>query len=301
MTKEEIEQMLPADSAERERVIKSMEHSFSLYDFEGNHTPHAHEKENLLGVIDGREKYIVDNNSRWKNECKAHLDKAFILTSALSREDENTKSLVLDPERNALGNIFAVGVYLNIARVHVDRIDAPFAYWFDMEKLEDGMDKSGEAFARQKAQRRINNENDKTAIRNHIGVELLLANGLATTPLEVDFMQTGRASDLPNPDSIGQVISRFQSNIDRRLPKCKHNLKETKNAIERCYAKLLLTDRKTRHAFDKPDYDNVFGDMYIVSMAMLLGARILTEDAGLKKMASFAGIQCFKSVPNRSS
>jgi hypothetical protein len=85
-TKREIEQILPADSAQREQALKSLEHSFSLYDYAGNHKPHPYEKENLLELIGRREMYVVDNNSPWQSECKSHLDKAFIISAALSRE-----------------------------------------------------------------------------------------------------------------------------------------------------------------------------------------------------------------------
>ena len=296
-TKQEIEQILPADSAQREQALKSLEHSFSLYDFDGNHKPHPYEKENLLEVVSGREMYVVDNNSPWQSECKAHLDKAFIISAALSREHPSTKALILDATRSGLGNLFAFGCYPTIARVHLDRIDSSFAQVFDMEKLEKASDKSGEAFAKQKALEKINNEHDKTAIRNHIGLELFFLSALGSTPIKTDFIQSGKASDLPNRDSIHEIISRIQADIQRRLPTCKHNLKKTKNVVERCYAKLLLEDRKTRNDFDRPDYDNVFGDMYIVSTAIYLGANILTADNGLKQMASYAGIKCFKQLP----
>ena len=295
-TKEEIEQLLPADSDQREQALKSLEHSFSLYDFDGNHKPHPYEKENLLEVIGRREMYVVDNNSPWQSECKAHLDKAFIISAALSREHPSTKALILDATHSGLGNLFVFGCYANINRVHIDRIDFSFSHVFDMQKLEDASDKSGEAFAKQKAQERKNNEYDRAAIQNHIWLEFLFASSLGKTPIKTDFMLSGKASDLPNRDSIQEIISRIQADIQRRLPKCKHNLKNTKNVVERCYAKLLLEDRKTRNDFDRQDYDNVFGDMYIVSAAIYLGANILTGDNSLKQMASYAGIKCFKQL-----
>jgi hypothetical protein len=243
----------------------------------------------------------VDNNSPWQRECTAHRDKAFIISAALSREHPSTKALILDATRSKLGNLFAFGCYADIGRVHIDRVDSSFCHAFDMQKLETASDKSGEAYAKQRAQERKNNEHDKATIRDHIGLELFFASALGTTPIKMDFMQSGKASDLPNADSIRDVIARFQADIQRRLPACKHNLKNTKNVIERCYAKLLLEDRKTRNDFDRQDYDNLFGDMYIVSAAIYFGAHILTLDGGLKKMASYAGIKCFKQVPNAPS
>jgi hypothetical protein len=41
----------------------------------------------------------------------------------------------------------------------------------------------------------------------------------------------------------------------------------------------------------------VFSDMYVLSTAIYFGANILTLDKGLKKMASYAGINCFKELP----
>jgi hypothetical protein len=297
LTKEQVEEILAKESPERrEQIRKMLEHSCSFYDFSGKHLSHPYEKDNLLELISQRETYIVDNNSPWKSECKKHLKKAFIITSALSREHPNTIALILDATRSNLGNIFAFGCYASKGIVHIDKIDTSFRHVFDMQKLEQASAKEGDGFAKQVAQERINNEHDRAAIRNHVSIELLFLSVLGKIPLKTDFMQTGKASDLPNPNSLQEMISRIQADIQRRLPKCKHNLKNTKNTVERCYVKLLLEDRKTRYDFDRLNYDNVFGDMYIVSAAIYFGAHILTEDKGLKRMASYAGINCFKQV-----
>lgn len=294
-TKEEIEKILPTDSAQRKQALKSLEHSFSMYDYSGNHKPHPYETENLLDVISQRDMYVVDTNSEWKKECKLHPDKAFVISPALSREHPNTKDLILDATRCKLGNIFTVGLYANEGRVLIDRIDESFGYVFDMPNLREASREKGEAFVKQKEDNWIHIENDKTLIRNHIGLELLFTASLGSTPISVEFIHSGKASDLPLADKIQNAIDRLKANIKRRLPACKHNIGKSKIAVELCYATLVLEDIEpngTRWQFDKPKYEHVFGDMYIVLTAIYLGAKIMTKDRKLAQMASYAGIKC---------
>ena len=60
-------------------------------------------------------------------------------------------------------------------------------------------------------------------------------------------------------------------------------------------ATLLIEDTDSkgiRFEFDEPNYENVFGDMYILLGAIHMGAKIMTKDVRLTIMAGYAGIIC---------
>jgi hypothetical protein len=300
MPKKQVEDILAKlTPPDRERVEKGLKHSRTLYDLNGNHIPHDFEKEKLLDVISQRDTYVVDSNSDWKNECEQHLDKAFIISPSLARENTNTRDLILKATRSKLGNIFSVGIDARLNCVLVERIDEYFQYEFDMPKLTEASREKGEIFAKQKAENKKSIEVEKELIREHINCELLFATTLDHSPISIAFMSSGKAYDLPLPNEMPNVVNRLKARIQRRLPECKYNIKKSKRAVEVCYATLLVEDTETkgiRWEFDEPDYEHVFGDMYIVQTAIYLGAKIMTKDGKLSQMASYAGIK-FCHVP----
>ena len=277
-TKEEIAHIFPAGSLQREQALKALEHSFSMYDYNGNHKPHPYEKENLLEVISRRDMYVVDTNSDWKRECEGHPDKAFILSPPLARENPNTIDLILDKARCRRGNIFSVGVYAQIERVLIDKIDEHYRYCFDIDRLSEASRGKGPTVATEKAKIWNHIEQDKSEIRPIIEAE--------------------KASDLPPPEQLQIKINVFKSEIKRLLPECRHNVHKSRKMAILCYSTLLMEDdqpRKdegTRFEFDCPQYENVFNDMYIVLGAIYLGAFIMTIDRKLTQMASYAGVKC---------
>jgi hypothetical protein len=296
MPKKQVEEILAKlTPQDREHVEKGLKHSRTLYDLSGNHVPHDFEKENLRDVISQRDTYVVDNNSDWKRECKEHLDKAFIISPTLARENPNTRDLILEATRSKLGNIFSVGIDARINCVLIERIDEHFQFEFDMPRLTEASREKGETFAKQKAENSKSIEVEKQLIREHINFELLFATALDHTPISVAFMSSGKASDLPLPNEMPNVVNRLKAHIQWRLPECKYNIKKSKRAVEVCYATLLVEDTEPkgiRWEFDEPNYEHVFGDMYILQTAIYLGAKIMTKDRKLSQMASYAGIKC---------
>lgn len=291
MTRKQVDNILAKLSPqEQERILKILEHSCSMYDFSGKHIPHEFEKENLLDVISQREIYVVDSNSDWKKECKENLGKAFIISPALSRENPNTKDLILEASRCKLGNIFSVGIDANLNCILVDKIDEPFHYAFDNPKITEASRGKGETVAKQKAEIWGQIEEEKKRFRFEIFVATLDL-GSITLP----FNNSGKACDLPSPDAMQNAIDRSKNNVKRRLSECKYNVKKSKRVVELCYVTLLLEDAEPkgiRSEFDEPRYEHVFGDMYILQMAVYLGANIMTKDKKLEKMASYTGIKC---------
>ncbi len=215
MSKEEIEKLLPKDSKGREQALKALEHSFSMYDYVGNHKPHAYEKENLLDMISQRDTYVNDSNSDWKKASKEHPDKAFIISPALSRENSNTKDLILEANRAKLGNLFSVGIDTSLKCVLVDRIDEPFRYVFDMAKLNEASKGKGPTVAKQKQEISKTIEHEKTMVRNHLALAFLVLGGF-NSPIVSAFVASGKAADLPSPDKIPGVIGMLKADIQTR-------------------------------------------------------------------------------------
>ena len=292
MTRQEVEKILPRLSPkDREQALKVLEHSCSMYDEFGNQIPHDYEKENLLEVIDKRDAYTIDNSSTWKKECllPENRDKAFIISPSLSRENPNTKDLILDKTRCMLGNIFSVGILPTEdghSRILVDRIDEHFRYAFDNAKLAEASKGKGEIVARQKAEIWNIIENDKRHLRNLLRFE--------------------KATDLPPPDKLQPMIDVFKSEIKRLAPECKHNINKATKLVNLCYLNLLMEDTQSkkdegpRYEFDLPQYEHVFGDKYVVLAAIYLRVNILTRDGPQRQMASYADINCYH-VPRIST
>ena len=292
MSRKELDKVLAKSSPEEHaRILRILEHSQSRYDYAGKHIPHEFEKENVLEVMSQRDMYVIDTNSDWKKESKAYPEKAFIISPSLSRENENTRDLILDVQRAKLGNIFSVGIDRRIDCVIVERIDEPFRYAFDLPKLSEASRGRGEILANQKAINWQSIEGDKKLILNHIELAFLFAK-ILNSPLLGAFRKSGKASDLPPPDKVAKVMELLKGDIWRRLPECKHNIKKSKITAEACFATLLMDDSQIRAEFDEPNYEHVFGDMYIVLTAIYLRAKIMTKDMGLTKMAGYAGIEC---------
>jgi hypothetical protein len=108
-----------------------------------------------------------------------------------------------------------------------------------------------------------------------------------------------KASDLPPADKLEKKIAGTKNEIMRHAPECKHNMDKAKTLVCMCYACLLMEDKEPkmnqgpRYEFDLPEYENVFGDMYVVQTAIYLRASILTRDGPQTQMASYAGINCY--------
>src|SRR5258707_15866196 len=139
-----------------------------MYDkFESPVRP-PNEKKTWLEVIKKREDYVIDNSSKGKKKCllPENRNKDFIISPPLSRENPNTKDLILDKARCKLGNIFSVGILptKDGPRVLVDRMDEHFQYAFDNPKLTEASRGKGPVVAKQKADICPMIEREKTVI-----------------------------------------------------------------------------------------------------------------------------------------
>ncbi len=284
MPKKEVERQLAMLSKQdREQALKALEHSCSMYDAFGKHLPHDYEKENLLEVIGKRDAYAIDNSSEWRRACllPENRDKAFIISPSLSRENPNTKELILDKARCGLGNIFSMGILPKLGGdfcILVDRIDEHFRDTFNNAKLTEASKGKGPTVAKQKVEIWDVIENEKREIR----------------PL----IEAHRAADLAQPEHLCEKIQTFKNEIKRLAPECRHNINNAKRLVALCYATLLMEDAQPkqnegpRYEFDLPEYEHVFGDMYVVQTAIYLCANILTRDGAQTQMAGYADVKC---------
>ena len=297
LTRDEIDRLLPAGSADKEQAIKCLEHSYSMFDEYGRHIPHIKEKENLFDVLNRRDTYIVDTNSQSKAVYQQYPDKAFVYSATLSREEKQPTGLILDDKTCKVGNVFIVGGEPSLGRVFAHKLDEHYRYLYDMTKFKRDC-KNGEFAKSQTESATAINTVNKKRLHDEIGISLFLEDALTQSPIGTDFINSGVSADLPPAEKLKKTIESFKRGIKNRLPLAKHNIKKSIRVAELCYCTLLMednqarTDSGARFEFDLADYPNLFGDMYITQTAVYLGARILTKDNGVFKMASYASIEC---------
>ena len=208
------------------------------------------------------------------------------------------KNIIFSKSLGKLGNVFEVGPNTCFGRsVSFYRIDEHYRYVFDVEKFKAATSKAGNKSVKEPDIAQIN-AIEKQRIHNEIGIALFCEDALSQTQAGAAFRESGIGTNLPTPEKIQSTIDRFKSNIKRRLPDCKLNINKSIRAAELCYCTLLMedsqhrTDAGTRFEFDLPERKNVFGDMHIVQSAIYLGAKIITKDKLLEKMAGYAEIEC---------
>src|SRR6266852_5723779 len=79
----------------RNLLRKQAEHSFSLYEMTGEQIPHALSKENLLAVLMGMDRYLIDSNlpgSVGDAQKPENKNKAIILGQTFTDETENLEN-----------------------------------------------------------------------------------------------------------------------------------------------------------------------------------------------------------------
>lgn len=288
---------LPAGSPEMEQAIKCLDHSYSMYDDYGKHIQHIKEKENLFEVLDQRDTYIVDTNSQSKKVYQQFPDKAFVYSSTLSREEREPTGLILDNKTCKVGNVFIVRGEPRLGRVFAHRLDEHYRHLYDMVNFRRDC-KNGKFSKSQTEAAAIINTVNKKRLHNEIGISLFLEDALTQSPIGTDFINSGVSADLPPAEKLKKTIESFKRGIKNRFPQSKHHVKKSIRVAELCYCTLMMednqprTDSGARFEFDLSDYPNLFGDMYIIQAAVYLGARILTKDNGVFKMASYANIEC---------
>src|SRR5437016_5744752 len=84
--------------SERPRIREFAKHSISCYTENGEHIKHPFDTENLLSVLMGMERYIVDSNlpgSVDNAKKPENRNKAFILGQTFTDEQENLEAAIL--------------------------------------------------------------------------------------------------------------------------------------------------------------------------------------------------------------
>jgi len=293
---------------ETERLLlrQQANHSFSLYRRNGEHLEHPLGKEDLLAVLTGMERFMVDNNSSWKKEAAKpeNRDKAFIVGDTIMDEpydlEGNLFSNKVDISNN---NIFAFGAidwqelapYL--AGPHhlilppcltIDRFDSYFQILCDKEKLRRDSrprTKRTDAHFLEREWKRAYNDSDARAwVLQQLGLREVVKIALV-------------------PDAASRQAKIIQT-IRSEVPNCFKDYVRASNIAYLCYAALLLepSDKedsvgwKTRNEFNDTGNVNVFGDTRLVRDALWFGSRILSSDGAVKRMAEYIATPNIKTT-----
>ncbi len=283
----EYEQFLNTLTEEARRTIA--EHAVSFCKLDGEYLPMPHEKENLFEVVSQRERYVVDTNSNWQAESARpeNRDKAFILGQTIIDEQDNMRGLLFGPKVKLHNrNIFVLSVFHasdpSIGNVMMlERLDAHYASVFDETSLREGSKPRKE---RKDAKSLEYQRQFKAGVEHERQVILLLLGKIK------------EISELPVPKELKPMRARFLAFIRKESPECSGDYLRAVGVARYCYALLLAEVRKMRTEFSKRDYLNVFGDTRIIQNALFLQAEILSGDRPLKRMASYAGLNCVNKI-----
>jgi hypothetical protein len=250
-----------------------MKHSVSYYRLNGDHWINPHEHEDLLQVLLSKERFVVDTNASWKNETKKpeNRDKAFIIGMTLMAEQDTKLKGVFFNSKVDLSNnnIYIFDIDPDLGKeplVVIERLDAPYRLTLDEARLAaESLPRDAEFLA----QENDAIEGEKEQILNVLGVH-----SLEKIDREFYVRRT-------------QELLAF---IRQEAPRCVANYVNSYQVARRCYALLLLNEKKIRNEFALADYRHVFGDTMLIHNALFLQANVLSHDkVGVHNMMSYIG------------
>jgi hypothetical protein len=274
----------------RQRIREFAKHSISFYKETGEHIPHPFDKENLLAVLMGMERYIIDSNlpgSVSDAKKPGNKNKAFILGQTFTDEHESLKDALLrSPVDNSNNNLFAFGFvgdeirWLPTPCLMLYRLDSYLQITMNAKGLREE--------SRSPAKRMLDDpefiaseRKDMADVLHFKGIilkEILRWPDITCLP-PVEFNERKRA----------QLIEIIRS----KAPSCFTNYLNANYVASLCYAALLLeSDKigvKTRNEFCQQNRRNVFGDTRLIQNALWLKARILSNDRAVTRMVEYLG------------
>jgi hypothetical protein len=298
MTEAEFEIWLDSKQVpEDERVQFRMfaKHSESLYTEDGRYFRNPLDKEDLLAVILGMDRYLVDSNLPGilaEAKKPENRNKAFILGQTFTDERENLKDALFGPNAdNSNNNLFTFG-YIGRNKVQhlptpclvINRLDPYFRKTMDEGRLK--------AESRLSAKRIKDDVEFGERERGHFDYVSDFQHRILSILSLPDF------STLPPPDFAerkAQLIAAIRS----KVPGCSTRYWRAVEVSSLCYAALLLepdsVGRKARGEFCFRDATgnpkrNVFGDTRLIQNALWLNARILSNDRAVERMVNYLGL-----------
>ena len=271
-----------------DKLREQLKHSVSHCTMDGRLWPNPIQRENLFQVLEGMERYIVDSNSNWKAESKEprNKDVAFIIGRTVDTEEDNLKGLLFSPKVDVTNNnIFGFGLedVAGLRLVALHRLDRYFKLIFDPVKLDE------ESKPRTK----------RTNVENVLSEKRAIASIEQEKSVILDILGVHRIADLPERKALANKERDLLGCIRSNAIHCRYNWKLSVEVARRCYALLLIQQRRMRSEFALPGYRNVFGDMTLVQNGIFLRAGILSADKAPKTMLSYTGLTevvCRKSL-----
>jgi hypothetical protein len=236
------------------------------------------------------ERYVVDTNSNWQAESAKpeNRDKAFILGKTISDEQDNLQGLLFGPRvKIHNNNIFLLGVFQTGSRsngdfVMLERLDQYFRLVFEPSSLLQGSKPKKERTDKKSLEYE---KQFKAGVEHERKVVLLLLGKIK------------KISELPPPQELEQKRAQFLAFIQKESSACSGNYLKAVGVARHCYALLLMEKRSIRTEFSKEENLNVFGDTRIIQNALFMQAKILSGDKPLKRMATYANLECVKTIP----
>jgi hypothetical protein len=268
---------------EKAEVAMQRKHAFSVYSINGDHYPHADEREELLYVLSNRECYVVDSNSDWQKEAAKpeNKEKAFVIGRTVTDEQWNRKAVFFGKQVNITNNNLFILAPEDIRCERViclHRLDEYYRCILDEQSLTDEsrpieQRESDISFKLWQKDRFESIEQEKRAI--------LLLLGLRDI------------SDLKQPKDLSKERGQVFSFVQAAAPRSMGHYRRAVEIARHCYLLLLIERRDIRTAFSNPDDINVLNDTFLLQNAVFLGAGIMTHDRALKRMARYAGLKMF--------
>jgi hypothetical protein len=272
--------------ADRELLRKQALHSISCYGVNGEHLGSDSDREDLLVVLMGMQRFVLDTNSLSSlgdASLPVNRNKAFILGQTLAEEVENLQELLFGHKLdNSNNNLFAFGLVgpkvsgLPVPYLTLDRLDSHYRIVFDAKRLREESRERGKRTDAEFIQREWAHTANVEGLKHDICSEILRWPDIA---------------DLPPPQYTERKKSQLVQIIRSGAVACCRDWWNAVRVASLCYAALLLEQdqvgKKTRKEFCDPARRNVFGDTRLVADALWLNARILSKDAAVKRMAGY--------------
>jgi hypothetical protein len=239
-------------------------HSASMYDLKMNNLANFC-GEDLLKIILGMERFVVDNNAEWKERSLKEPHRAFIIGRTIDSESHNLEGVFFNQKiRGGRKNVFLFGInsFKGHPLIEIDRMDVHFKSKFSgsLPTLDQ------------------------------------------ITPAE-QAQWNDPAKRLQLRDIVAELVRVFPSELLRAkikeaVPLAFKDYEVSCNVATWAYALLL---QEIGHK-DKPEvekfinnHENLFGDTELIQEALLFKAGILSQNTQhVWRMASYCGIQCEK-------
>ena len=264
------------------------QHSVSCYLLNGEHLQSDLDKENLLAVIMGMERFLLDTNSLGSlAEAKRpeNHNKAFVLGETVADEVENLEALLFGRNvDNSNNNLFCFGFVGRDASglpepyLIIDRLDSHHRLIFNKQGLRDE--------SRERAKRTDIEFLDRERER------MAKVSGLKRCILEM--LQLSDVASLPPSQFTERKKSQLVQVLRSEAPTSFNNYYNGVRVACLCYAALLLEQdeigEKTRKEFTDPTRRNLFGDTRIIQNALWLKASILSNDRAVKRMVEYLSL-----------